>query len=793
MHPVRFIHHRPARTLRLAIALAASAALCALAFGGLQSAGAAGGGGGAAGLAALSTMSVPTPPDMQRFIRDNSAAQKLGKALFWDMQAGADGRQACASCHYNAGADNRSRNQINPRGGSFSLHGPNAQLTAADFPLHKLSNPNDSASAVTSDTDNVVGSQGVIPAHFKGITEGDPFDNQTLDPLDADFHVGGVNVRRTTGRNTPSVINAVFNFRNFWDGRAQNDFNGVNPFGDRDANARVGAVNASGGVDKIKIDIPNSSLASQADGPPGNEVEMSTNGRSLSDIGKKLLSVRPLASQQVSVDDSLLGGLVADNGMGLKASYADLIKQAFQPGWWNSNQSVAGPNGKYSLMQFNFPMFWGLAIQAYESTLVSDQTPVDKFLAGDNSALTADEQAGMNIFNGKGGCTSCHSGPALTDATVDDVNAVGSMFGNGARDTGFHNIGVRPTATDAGQGGQDPFGKPLSISLLSNSGGAEVNGTFKTPGLRNVALTAPYFHNGGQLTLRQVVDFYSRGGDFHNAEQDQQVKNLALSDQEKDQVVAFLEALTDPRVKDQSAPFDHPELFVPIGEQTRADGSVIADSTGRAVDCFKRVPVTGAGGGAPLAKFPDFGGSTCDAVPALERRAAPSKSSPSVTTTTTTKLVPGKAASCASAKWLTRSGRSARIGLLGMTRSRVLACLGRPTSAAKSGSRLRWRYGKGLVIGLTNNRVTSFSVRSSKYAGVHGIGAGTSLRRARKALGVTGRIARTRAYRAVIHLAAGGYADVRLVYSGSRVTRVDVTHVVATKLDKAGRKLAKRR
>src|SRR4051795_7343068 len=267
---MKFIHHRPARKLRLAIALAASAALCALAFGGLQSAGAAGGGGGAAGLAALSTMSVPTPPDMQRFIRDNSAAQKLGKAIFWDMQAGADGRQACASCHFNAGADNRSRNEINPRGGGFTLKGPNAQLTAADFPLHKLSDPNIAASAVLSDTDNVVGSQGVIPAHFKDVTEGDPFDGQSLDALDADFHVGSANVRRSTGRNTPSVINAVFNFRNFWDGRAQNDFNGVNPFGSRDGNARVAEVAPGGGVDRVKVSLADSSLASQAVGPPGN-------------------------------------------------------------------------------------------------------------------------------------------------------------------------------------------------------------------------------------------------------------------------------------------------------------------------------------------------------------------------------------------------------------------------------------------------------------------------------------------------------------------------------------------
>src|SRR4051794_19147543 len=138
---------RPARHLRLVVGLIASFGLLALGVVGLQPAGARGGtgAGGAGELAALSTLPVPTPPNIQQFVKDNSAAQKLGKALFWDMQAGADGRQACASCHFNAGADNRSRNQINPRGGSFTLKGPNAQLTAADFPLHKLSDPNNLA------------------------------------------------------------------------------------------------------------------------------------------------------------------------------------------------------------------------------------------------------------------------------------------------------------------------------------------------------------------------------------------------------------------------------------------------------------------------------------------------------------------------------------------------------------------------------------------------------------------------------------------------------------------------
>ena len=795
MHALKF-NPRPARRIRLLIAVLAGASLAALAVGGLQQpAGAQGGnGGGGVALASLSTLPVPSPPDIQRFIKDNSAAQKLGKALFWDMQAGSDGRQACASCHYNAGADNRSRNQINPRGGSFNFRGKaaNAQLTAADFPLHQLVNPDDAASAVSFDTDNVVGSAGVLPSHFTGVNAGDPFDVQSFDALDTDFHVGSVNVRRTTGRNTPSVINAVFNNRNFWDGRAQNEFNGVDPFGNRDVDARVGQVNASGGVDKVAVSIANSSLASQADGPPGNPVEMSSDGRTLSDIGKKLLSVRPLASQLISTSDSLLGGDAAASGMGLKTNYADMIRDAFQSDWWNSSSSVSAPNGRsYSLMQFNFPLFWGLAIQAYESTLVSDQTPVDKFLSGDTSALSAQAQQGMSIFAGKGGCESCHEGPAFTDATVANVAARG--VSTAAGDTGFHNIGVRPTATDPGIGGTDPFGNPLSVSLLSGGAGTNVPGTFKTPDLRNVALTAPYFHNGGELTLRQVVDFYSRGGDF--SDPNKAINALGLSSADKDALVAFLEALTDPRVQNQSAPFDHPQLFVAAGEQTNADGSVVTDSSGRAVDCFKEVPATGGGGGAALARFPNFTGPPCDTAPPLEAPTAqPAAGSGShVETQTQTTVKPGAKPDCSAARWITRVGHHATVGLIGMAGSRVVACLGRPTSAVRSGSRQRWRYGKGLVLRLTKSRVTSVTVRSRKYAGAHGIGYGTALARMRKALGRTAFDRRAGAWRAVIRLSSSRYANIQVRSARNKVTRVDVTLVSARSLDSLGRRLAAKR
>src|SRR4051794_32162979 len=553
-------------------------------------------------------MPVPEPPDETAYIKDKTAAVKLGKALFWDMQAGSDGRTACATCHYNAGADNRSRNQINPRQPAgvdpkFDGKGPNEQLTADDFPFHKLADPNDRASQVMSDTANVAGSQGVKPSVFDGITPGEPADDQHVLGPDALFSIGGTDVRRTTGRNTPSVINAVFNFRNFWDGRAQNDFNGVDPFGSRSTDARVGKIDpATGQVEKVQVDIANSSLASQAVGPPGNSTEMSADGRTLSDIGTKLLSLRPLRTQIVSPKDSVLGADVDSSGRGIGTSYEDLVKQAFQPDWWNSDSPVTGPrNQDYSLMAFNFPLFWGLAIQSYEATLVSDQTPADRFFRGDANALTPAAQHGLNVFETTGKCTECHNGPALTEATTLEIAGESPIEMDKAGnwiDTGFLNIGVRPTADDGGIGGNDgtAAAKPLSIAKLTGQSPLAVDGAFKIPGLRNVELTAPYFHNGGEMTLRQVVDFYSRGGNFDNVGKAGDIEELNLSEQDKDDLVEFLKALTDPRVKQQSAPFDHPELYVPAGEKTDASGNVVTEN-GAAADCFRQVPATGAGGG----------------------------------------------------------------------------------------------------------------------------------------------------------------------------------------------------
>ncbi len=639
-------------------------------------------------LTSLKTVPIPEPANLGEFVSDRAAAIRLGKALFWDMQVGSDGIQACASCHFHAGTDTRAKNQLSPgllrvnADGSpnpdqtFSVgSGPNYTLKAGDFPFHKLADPNNRSSAVLADSNDVAGSQGLPLAKFNSTTPGSAQDNVTVQP-DAVFHVNGTNVRQVTERNTPSTINAVFNFRNFWDGRAQDEFNGVNPFGSRDPNARViKASKPTALPQEVKISLRNASLASQAVGPPLSSVEESATGRIFPDIGnklvgttkrrllpretgKKLRALRPLGKQLVATDDSVLGGLSRGRQPGLNTTYTAMIKAAFKPEWWksaylinvdaNGNRSFVQrkasqtadadgivdpgqlPSQQFTLMDYNFSLFMGLAIQMYESTLVSNNTPLDQYLEGNASALTSAQVRGKELFEGRAKCINCHGGAEFTNASVRNVrNARLELMemGNGqlaVYDNGFYNIGVRPTQEDLGVGGKDPFGNPLSETRLAQQGkfnallgtnpnmtvGAgdrvAVDGAFKTPGLRNIELTAPYFHNGGQLTLRQVIDFYNRGGDFHEENinnLDPDIENLNLSEQDKDDLVEFLKALTDERVRLDKAPFDHPQLFIPNGHPGDT-ASVTNDGTGQATDgTLLELPAVGRNGGRGRPNF----------------------------------------------------------------------------------------------------------------------------------------------------------------------------------------------
>jgi cytochrome c peroxidase len=612
----------------------------------------------------LKTVPVPVPVGIEQFVKDQASAVALGKALFWDMQAGSDGVVACANCHFHAGADHRERNQLNAGANqTFDLAGPNHTLVAGEYPFHAVANPDDRGSAVVRSRDDVTGSQGTHQADFIDIVRGSSLERFDSDPVDGlGFAVSGLNVRRVTGRNTPSAINAVFNIRNFWDGRANRRFNGRNPFGDADPNARVLAVNNKGGLDRVHVSIDRASLSSQAVGPPLSDVEMSATGRTFMKLGKKMLLLTPLAGQEVKRDDSVLGRFAVSGGKGLGTSYGDLIRAAFQDKWWKSSLVVDGalsvvqgvkvptdgkplPTNQYSLMESNFSLFWGLAIAAYEATLVSNDAPYDRFREGVATALTPQQQFGLLVFTGKAGgnCIACHFGAEFTGATFNTrLNPEGPggpvigvmermLMGDGTNavyDGGFYNIGVRPTGNDVGLGANDPFGNPLSFgrqeqlnpgSVADNFLGSPIaagervtaNGAFKTPSLRNCELTGPYFHNGSVASLADVVQFYARGGNFRDqniADVDFAIlRQMALIGHPNREIALadFLRSLTDERVRWARAPFDHPELVVANGA-TGGEVSVLQDLRfgSQAAEVLERVPATGrTGAGTALKSF----------------------------------------------------------------------------------------------------------------------------------------------------------------------------------------------
>ena len=238
-------------------------------------------------MASLKGVEKPVDPQLNvggRFIKDRRALIQLGKALFWDQQVGSDG-QSCGSCHFTAGADSRTRNQTSPGLKAVPVDttfqnglGPNHVITAGDFPFHKLSDPNNRNSTVLRDSNDVMSSAGVfnrdfvsIQANQGGLGNDRPaFDRRAMDNCnsvaDVDgFRIGNINVRRAEPRNTPTMINGLFNNRNFWDSRAQDIFNGVSPFGARDR-AAVVFENLGSGPRATQIRINFSSLASQSVG-----------------------------------------------------------------------------------------------------------------------------------------------------------------------------------------------------------------------------------------------------------------------------------------------------------------------------------------------------------------------------------------------------------------------------------------------------------------------------------------------------------------------------------------------
>jgi len=456
----------------------------------------------------LQGVEIPVTPGLldgeAPIVIDKTAAIQLGKALFWDVNVGSDG-MACASCHFHAGVDVRIKNQLSPgrfhkraptsltfeataSGGSG---GPDYTLRRSDFPLYRLSNPADKTSAVLFNTDDVVSSAGVFSASFNRQGQSDSTQDDCTPRTDSIFHLGDLNTRQVQSRQAPSVINAGYNFRNFWDGRANNIFNGASPYGVRDPDAGIWVAAHDGTVSKQPIHLENASLASQAVAPPINTAEMSCKQRAFPDIARKLLTRRPLDIQDVHPEDSVLAELRDVSGKGLNTSYETLVKTAFAPRYWSGTGEFGKPAdtgaAPYTHIEANFSLFFGLALQLYQQTLVSDQTPFDTpRLAGFPQmpeGLNGQQQRGLKIFL-NAHCAECHKGPTLSAAAHPSIYTLSDAFSSlrlvnrktingafsgkgvaqGLLDEGYFNTSVAQANTDPGVGGLDPFGNPLSFS-----------------------------------------------------------------------------------------------------------------------------------------------------------------------------------------------------------------------------------------------------------------------------------------------------------------------------------------
>jgi cytochrome c peroxidase len=212
----------------------------------------------------------------------------------------------------------------------------------------------------------------------------------------------------------------------------------------------------------------------------------------------------------------------------------------------------------------------GKAIEAYMRKLVSRNAPFDKWVASDGKStdLNAAQKRGLKLFVGKAGCTLCHVGPHFSDdkfhntglthkgpTTHPNVRATddGAFAGFGAngikgRATAFSGIAAK-TSDDTAAGAAK-----IAAFLDANgnfAGGASappdtLKGQFRTPGLRNVAQSAPYMHSGQLATLADVIEFYSRGGDStgFSGTKDPLMLVVDLTAEEKADLVAFLESLT---------------------------------------------------------------------------------------------------------------------------------------------------------------------------------------------------------------------------------------------------------
>ncbi|MDE0322803.1 MAG: cytochrome-c peroxidase [Candidatus Poribacteria bacterium] len=186
----------------------------------------------------------------------------------------------------------------------------------------------------------------------------------------------------------------------------------------------------------------------------------------------------------------------------------------------------------------------GKAIEAYERLLISRNAPFDRFVAGDTEALSLEAKRGLKIFIGKGVCILCHDTPSFTNNEFHNLGVPqGELPEDLGRFAGISELLVNPF-NGGGIYSDDTAVASRILNFLEPI--PQHKGEFKTPTLRNVALTAPYFHTGEFPTLESVIEFNNIGGTGGNfvGQREGTLEPLGLSEQEKVDLIEFLETLT---------------------------------------------------------------------------------------------------------------------------------------------------------------------------------------------------------------------------------------------------------
>jgi cytochrome c peroxidase len=308
---------------------------------------------------------------------------------------------------------------------------------------------------------------------------------------------------QVTPRAAPTAIGAMYTPDHFWDGRATSQF--------LDPEDGVTVVIASGGA-----------LESQAVGPILSTVEMAHTGRTWADVKAKLQIITPLALASGNVPTDMTAALAGN------VDYPALFTAAF---------------GDSAITAARI----GMAIATYERTLLPDQSPWDLYIAGDNGAMTAQQITGWNSLNTTNGgqrCLSCHTPPTFTDDN-------------------FHNIGLRPASEDLGR--------------ENITGNTADRGRFKTPTLRNSGLRKQMMHVGWITDTSDAIDFYNAGTADVTSNHTQFTADQSplpgsgnsyttaqltpTNEANQNDIAEFLaNGLTDPRVTNETFPFDRPTL-----------------------------------------------------------------------------------------------------------------------------------------------------------------------------------------------------------------------------------------